>query len=82
MNTRTRFLYKELGCLINNQDISRKENDNSKDKILSITNGFKNYKITHLTRPNELGTMTSKVAKRNPDTTRLWNDYVFQITTR
>ena len=57
-------------------------NDNSEDKILSITNGFKKYKITHLTRPNELGTTTSKVAKRNPDTTRLWNDYVFQIATR
>ena len=81
-NTRTRFLYKELGSLINNQDISRKENDNSEDKILSIINSFKNYKITHLTRPNELRTTTSKVAKRNSDTTRLWNDYVFQITTR
>ena len=26
--------------------------------------------------------MKSKVAKRNPDTARLWNDYVFQIATR
>ena len=42
----------------------------------------KKYKITHLTRPNELGTTTSKVAKRNPDTARLWNDYVLQIATR
>ena len=42
----------------------------------------KRYKITHLTRPNELGTTTSKVAKRSPDTTRLWNDYVLQITTQ
>ena len=33
-------------------------------------------------KPNELGTTTSKVAKRNPDTARLWNDYVFQIATR
>ena len=54
----------------------------SEDKILSITNGFEKYKITHLTRPNELGTTIGKVAKRNPDTTRLWNDYVFQIATR
>ena len=72
---------KELRNLINNQDISRKKNDNSEDKILSIINGFKKYKITHLTRPNELDTTTSKVAKRNPDTTKLWNDYVFQIAT-
>ena len=50
--------------------------------ILSITNDFKRYKITHLTRPNELGTTTSKVAKRNPDTARLWNNYVSQIATR
>ena len=26
--------------------------------------------------------MTSKVAKRSPDTTRLWNDYVLQIATQ
>ena len=56
---------------MNNRDISRIKNDNSEDKILSIINGFKKYKITHLTRPNELGTTTSKVAKRSLDTTRL-----------
>ena len=43
---------------------------------------FKRYKITHLTRPNELGTTTSKVAKRSPNTIRLWNDYVLQIATQ
>ena len=58
------------------------KNDNSEDNILSITNDFKRYKITHLTRPNELGTATGKVAKRNPETTRFWNDYVLQIATR
>ena len=62
-NIRTQFLQKELENLMNNQDYSRKMNDNSEDKILSITSGFKKYKITHLTRPNELGTTTSKVAK-------------------
>ena len=56
---------------MNNRDISRIKNDNSEDKILFIINGFKKLKITHLTRPNELGTTTSKVAKRNPDTARL-----------
>ena len=81
-NTRTRFLYKELESPINNQDISRKENDNLEDKILSIINSFKKYKITHLIRPNELGTTTGKVPKRNPETTRLSNDYVFQIATQ
>ena len=70
-NATTRSLQKELGNLINNQDISRIKNDNSEDKILSITDDFKRYKITHLIRPNELGTTTGKVAKRNPDTTRL-----------
>ena len=48
-NIRTRFLQKELGNLINNQDCCRKKNDNSEDKILSITNGFERYKITHAT---------------------------------
>ena len=53
-----------------------------KKRLFFITNDFKKYKITHLTRPNKLGTVVSKVAKRSPDTTRLWNDYVFQIAIR
>jgi len=40
-NKRTQLLQKELGSLMNNQDYSRKMNDNSEDKILSITSGFK-----------------------------------------
>ena len=40
-NIRTRFLRKELRNLMNNQDYSRKMNDNSEDKILSMTSGFK-----------------------------------------
>ena len=40
-NATTRSLYKELGNLINNRDISRIKNDNSEDKIISIINGFK-----------------------------------------
>ena len=67
----TRTLQKELGNLTNKRDISKIKNDNSEDKILSIINGFKNYKITHLTRPNELGNTMIKVAKRNLDTTRI-----------
>ena len=37
----TQSLHKELGNLINNQDIRRIKNDNLEDKILSITNDFK-----------------------------------------
>ena len=53
-----------------------------KARIFFITNEIKKYKITYLTRPDELGTTTSKVAKRNPDTARLWNNYVFQFASR
>ena len=42
-----------------------------KTRLFFITNDVKKYKITHLTRPNELGTTTSKVAQRNPVTARL-----------
>ena len=47
-NIRTRFLRKELGNLMNNQDYSRKINDNSEDKILSIINGFKKNTRLHI----------------------------------
>jgi len=50
-NKRTRLLKKELGSLMNNQDYSRKMNDNSEDKILSITNGFKNRRLHILQDP-------------------------------
>ena len=53
-----------------------------KTRFFPFINGFKKQKITHLTRPNELGTTTIKVAKRNPDTARLQKDYVLQIATR
>ena len=76
-------MLKELGNLITNQDNTvGKSMTTQKTRLFFITNDFKKYKITHLTRPNELGTATSKVAKRSPDTTRLWNDYVFQIATQ
>ena len=78
-NTTTQILQKELGTLKNKRGIDRIKEDNSEDEILFITNDFKRYKITNLTRPNELGTTTGKVAKRNPETTRFWNDYVLQI---
>ena len=40
-NIRTPFLWKELRNLMNNWNYSRKINDNSEDKILSITSNFK-----------------------------------------
>jgi hypothetical protein len=40
-------------------------------RSFSIINIFKRYKITDLTRPNELGTTTNKVATRSPERTRL-----------
>jgi hypothetical protein len=50
-NIRTRFLRKELENLMNNQDYSRKINDNSEDKILSITSDFKNRRLQILQDP-------------------------------
>jgi hypothetical protein len=35
----------------------------------TITNVIKGYKVINLTRPNELGTTTSKVATRSPKRT-------------
>jgi hypothetical protein len=52
--------------LIKSTQISKKGDNNSENKIFSITNIFKGYKITDITRPNELGTTTNKVATRNP----------------
>ena len=67
---------------MNNQDYSRKINDNSEDKILSITSDFKNRRLQILQHPTNSVPRKAKVAKRNPDTARLWNDYVSQIATR
>ena len=50
-NITTRSLQKELGNLIDNRDISRIKNDNSEDKVLFITNGFKNRRLHILQDP-------------------------------
>jgi hypothetical protein len=49
----------------------QKRRQQLRNKILSITNIFKGCKITDLTRPNELGTTTNKVAMRSLERTRL-----------
>jgi hypothetical protein len=40
-----------------------------RQKIIFIINAFERYKITDLTRPNELSTMMNKVAMRSPERT-------------
>ena len=50
-NIRTRFVRKELGNIMNNQNYSRKVNNNSEDKILSITSDFKNRRLQILQDP-------------------------------
>jgi hypothetical protein len=57
------------------------EDNIPRKKILSITNIFKSYKITDLTRPIELGTMMNKVATMNPVEYSSRNDYVLLIAT-
>jgi hypothetical protein len=52
------------------------------NKIFSITNIFKGYKITDFTRPIEFRTTMNKVATRNPVEFDSGNDYVLLIATR
>jgi hypothetical protein len=40
-----------------------------RQKIIFIINAFERYKITDLTRPNELITTMNKVAMRSPERT-------------
>jgi hypothetical protein len=49
-----------------------KKETTTRKEIVFITNIVKGHKVTDLTRPNELGTMTSKVATRSPGRTQLW----------
>jgi hypothetical protein len=49
---------------------TKKETTTGKERFF-ITNIIKGHKVTDLTRPNELGTTTSKVATRSPSRTRL-----------
>jgi hypothetical protein len=49
---------------------TRKETEIEKE--IFYYNIIKGHKVTNLTRPNELGTTTSKVATKSLDRTRLW----------
>jgi hypothetical protein len=57
---------------LNSNQTSKKGDNNSESEIFSITNIFKRYKITYLTRPNEFGTMMNKLATRSTERTQLW----------
>jgi hypothetical protein len=50
---------------------TKKETTTEKERFF-ITNIIKGHKVTDLTRPNKLGTTTSKVATKSPGRTRLW----------
>jgi hypothetical protein len=50
---------------------TKKETSTEKERFF-IANIVKGHKVTDLTRPNKLGTTTSKVATRSPGRTRLW----------
>jgi hypothetical protein len=58
--------------ILKSTQTNKKGDYNSESKIFSIINIFKRYKITYLTRPNELDTMTNKVATRSTERTGLW----------
>jgi hypothetical protein len=49
----------------------KKETTTRKERFF-IINIIKGHKVIYLTRPNELGTMTSKVATRSSGRTQLW----------
>jgi hypothetical protein len=71
------YAAKEPGYSRNNLDDTQKYSDNKKETTTEkerffITNIIKGHKVTDLTRPNELGTTTSKVATKSPGRTRLW----------
>jgi hypothetical protein len=56
--------------ILKSTQTTKKEIATEKERFF-ITNIIKEYNITNLTRPNELGTTTSKVATKGPGKTRL-----------
>jgi hypothetical protein len=72
----SQYATREPGYSTNNPDDTQKHLDNKKGdrnregKI--FYNIIKGHKVTDLTRPNELGTTTSKVATKILNRTQLW----------
>jgi hypothetical protein len=58
--------------MLNSTQTIKKGDNNLENKIFSITNIFKRYKIRDLTRPNKLKSTTNKVATRSTKRTWLW----------
>jgi hypothetical protein len=59
-----------------------KEETTTEKEIFFTTNIIKGHKVTNLIRPNEFGTMTSKVATKSPCRIGSRNNYVLLATTR
>jgi hypothetical protein len=57
--------------ILKSTQTTKMETTTKKERFF-ITNIIKGHKVTDLTRPNKLGTTTSKVATKSPDRTRLW----------
>jgi hypothetical protein len=57
--------------LLKSTQTTKKETSTEKERLF-ITNIIKGHKITDLTRPNELGTMTSNAATKSIERTWLW----------
>jgi hypothetical protein len=51
--------------ILKSTQTTKKKTTTEKERFF-ITNILKGHKVTDLTRPNELGTTTSKVATRSP----------------
>jgi hypothetical protein len=57
--------------ILKSTQTTKKETPTKKERFF-LTNIIKGHKVTDLTRPNELGTTTSKAATKSPSRTRLW----------
>jgi hypothetical protein len=67
---RTRIFQKQPGKY--SEELRKTQKTTFRQNVLSITNAFERHKITDLTRPNKLSTMTNKVATRSPKRTWFW----------
>jgi hypothetical protein len=57
--------------MLKSTQTTKKESATKKERLF-ITNIIEGHKIADLTRPNELGTMTSNAATKSTERTRLW----------
>jgi hypothetical protein len=57
--------------ILKSSQTTKKKKTTTRKERFFITNIIKRHKVIDLTRPNELGTTTSKVATRSPERTWL-----------